>query len=472
MSDSTISWARDEFGRANLGDARRTSRLVLLAAGFADRPAGKVTEPFSAPAERRAVYRLMDNDEVSPDEVMNTSCESTVRRCDVLALALAVVPVDGSSLNVTDDVRMRGTGPVGARSKGARGFQVMTAIGVAPDGTPLGLLGQTMWSRPEVAAKRPTRLRSWEDKETKHWVKVLDDVRARFDGHGTRPWFQLDRGGDAWPVLEAAHRDDVYVTVRSAQDRRLLGDKPGDIGQYLWETLRASEPLGQFNIDVVARAGRAAREATMTIRSRQVVLETRDALTNSRGAIPVWAVFAIETGTTPAGEKPLEWMLLTTRPADTFEEACTVVLAYTYRWKIEEFHKVWKTGGCNVEDTQLQSAHGIQLLAVVLASVAMRLLRIMWLSRKKPAAPATVEFSQDEIEAVYALKKVKRPARDKPSISKITLWIAELGGYTGKSSGGPPGVITLGRGWAQVEPVARVLHTLRERGVIPEEFEK
>ena len=165
-------------------------------------------------------------------------------------------------------------------------------------------------------------------------------------------------------------------------------------------------------------------------------------------------------------------MLLTTRPTGTFADACTVVLGYTYRWKIEEFHKVWKSGRCNVEDTQLQSAHGIQLLAVVLASVAMRLLRIVWLSRRKPTEPATVEFSQDEIEAVYALEKISRPARDKPSISKITRWIAELGGYTGKSSGGPPGVITLGRGWAQVEPVARVLQTPRDRGLIREEFEK
>ena len=136
-------------------------------------------------------------------------------------------------------------------------------------------------------------------------------------------------------------------------------------------------------------------------------------------------------------------------------------LAYTYRWKIEEFHKTWKTGGCNVEDTQLQSEHGLHVLSFVLATVAMRLQRLMWISRTAPGRPATEEFSDEEISAVFALKNAKRGGRSVVTVGRITLWIAELGGYTGKSSGGPPGAITLGRGLAQVLPVARAVRNIR-----------
>jgi hypothetical protein len=41
-----------------------------------------------------------------------------------------------------------------------------------------------------------------------------------------------------------------------------------------------------------------------------------------------------------------------------------------------------------------------------------------------------------------------------PTIAQATLWLAELGGYTGKSSGGPPGTITISRSLAKVGAAA------------------
>jgi hypothetical protein len=41
-----------------------------------------------------------------------------------------------------------------------------------------------------------------------------------------------------------------------------------------------------------------------------------------------------------------------------------------------------------------------------------------------------------------------------PSIEQATLWLAELGGYTGKSSGGPPGAVTIARGLFKLRAAA------------------
>jgi hypothetical protein len=66
-------WALEEFGRADLGDSRRVSRLLRLAAGFADRPAGAVTEAFCTTAERRGVYRFLDNEDVHAEVVASAA---------------------------------------------------------------------------------------------------------------------------------------------------------------------------------------------------------------------------------------------------------------------------------------------------------------------------------------------------------------------------------------------------------------
>lgn len=457
MVGGSLSWATEEFGAAELGDRRRTGRLVRMAAGFADRPGGRVSGTFRVAPERNAVYRLLENKAVNPEEVGRATFRATVERAS--GLSFVYVPVDGSSLNITDDARTRGSGPVGSRKVGARGFQVMTAIGVSPDGTPLGLLGQAWWSRTEVAAGEGKR--AVEATETQHWLDVMESVRAGLAGSGTRAWFQLDRGGDAWPVLQQGLRDDIWLTVRAAYDRRLRTRPTDEAPPYLWDTLDRRPSLGSYEVDVPGTSARKARRARMEVRSAFITLDTREKKKGRARDVPVWAVLASEVGTTPPGEEPLEWMLLTNRTSDTFEASREVVLGYLQRWRVEEFHKAWKSGDCNVEETQLQSEQAIHTLALVLAAVAMRLLRLTYLARRKPDEPASVEFSEEEIAAVLALKE-ERPRRGRMlTIGVVTRWIAEIGGYTGKSSGGPPGMLVLARGLAQVEPVARALRHLK-----------
>jgi hypothetical protein len=87
----------------------------------------------------------------------------------------------------------------------------------------------------------------------------------------------------------------------------------------------------------------------------------------------------------------------------------------------------------------------------MLAVVAARIERIKRLGREQPDRPATDELSPVEIEVLIVLKReIKKRSeviRDGiPTMAQASLWLAELGGYTGKSSGGPPGSITIGRG--------------------------
>ena len=80
------------------------------------------------------------------------------------------------------------------------------AIAVSADNTPQGLLGQAYWTRPRALRKRRPQERDRlkvQDKETRYWCEVMRQARDALGRRApmTKPWFQLDRGGDAWPIL-------------------------------------------------------------------------------------------------------------------------------------------------------------------------------------------------------------------------------------------------------------------------------
>jgi hypothetical protein len=81
-------------------------------------------------------------------------------------------------------------------------------------------------------------------------------------------------------------------------------------------------------------------------------------------------VWVREIGTTPAKEEAIDWMLLTNQSAHTLERALDVIRAYAMRWRIEDFHRTWKSGHCDVEAMQLRSAAAAMKWATVLAWIS------------------------------------------------------------------------------------------------------
>jgi hypothetical protein len=428
-----------------------------MAAQASMTPDGRITKTFVDAAEREAAFRFLEADTVSHQEIAEAAGRAAARRS--AAYPWVFVPGDGSSLKITDGKGTKGLGLVGARKKAATGLQVMSAIAVAPDGTPLGLCAQEYWARKDRSTRKSDKkdTRSVEEKETRYWLKLMDATRERFekDAAGTRPWFQLDRGADAGIVMCDAlwSSEKSFVTVRSAYDRRLADEQGG----HLWGRLEAQEPACTYVLEVPGGEHRTARQAHMQLRHCAITVGVHIPGLGS-APVPMWAVLAREEGTAPKGEAALEWMLLTTYPVRSMQDAHLVVLGYSLRWRVEQFHKTWKTGACNVEETQLRESDRILVWATILACVAMRIQRLTYLARSTPEVPATVELAPIEIEATVLLRKpsgVKR--KDVPTLGQVVRWIADLGGYTGKSSGGPPGAIVLIRGLLRIEPIVMVL---------------
>ncbi len=450
------SWAREEFGDADLGDRRRVDRLVCLAASAASAPAGTVTAVVCGSAQREGAFRLLESAHVSARAVGQASHLAAVRRSS--EYPWVYVPLDGSSLSFTDRVCGRDVGCVGPWSRHGRGLIVASALAVSPDGSPLGVCGQRYWAREERAVPHKSTRHSMEC-ETRHGVELLDEIHALFakEAPEVQPWLQLDRGYDGWAIFQRAHQRQMRITVRAAHNR-CVREHDGASRRYLFSVVGRAPLLGEYDLEVPARGNEPARIARMRVRSCEVTLELKVG-SKRREYVRMFAVLAQEE----RRRNPLRWVLLTSVPVHTLGEAREVIDGYASRWRIEEFHRAWKRGVCNVEDTQLRGRESIIKWATILAAVAARATRLTYLAREKPAAPATEELTKWEIDAAIALLRPKgaRPG-DVPSLGQVVRWIAELGGYTGKSSGGPPGPTVVARGLAKVEILAEGLRNLAE----------
>ena len=454
-----VRWAQQEFGGAELGDARRLKRLVLLAAQAALHPAGQVTAVLSQAEQRHGAYRLLENPRISFQALGSAAHSACARRAQGLPFVWA--PTDGSSLYLSDPDRLKGFGSIGTFQKGAHGLKVLSVQALEPNGTPLGLLAQQYWARSERPAHRKGHhdRRPTKDKETQHWLDAMQRATEHLAKQApqTRPWFLLDREGDAWAVFHFLLSHPVFFTVRAAHDRRLVAPS-AEAPRYLLEAVGGGQLQGGYLLQVPAGPGRAARQAQMRVRTTQVVLDLQDKRTDRKHPTPLYAVWTQEIGTTPEGEKPLSWLLLTNVQVQSLSQALQVIEGYAQRWRIEQFHRLWKSEACRVEDSQLRSLEAMCKWATVLASVAMRIERMMYLGRREPELSAEVEFSRAEIEAVILLREPKGVRSGaQPTVGEVVRWIADLGGYTGKSSGGPPGAKVLSRGLLRIVDLAAAL---------------
>ena len=457
-SHEAAVWAVQEFGDARLGNVKRTERLVSMAGAVMERPGGRITSVFQTTRELEGAYRFVENEHVDHCEVGAAAWRACARRSR--GLTFAFVPIDGCSLTLKDATGSKGYGPVGTSKDEAMGVRSINAVGLSPEGVPLGMAGQVLWTRSRQGTKKHRTERAFHEKETANWLRVMEQVNRVFDEEGgALRWFQVDAEGDFRELLDWAEQTKQLVTVRAGQDRRLVDAG----GRLLWETMQATPVCGEYSLRVRGNKHRKARTANIVVRHREVQLQPLHAHQGDRPTITLHAVLAQEAGTTPEGEKPIEWLLLTNFYVSSFDDAILVVHGYTQRWRVEEFHKAWQSV-CEVEDSQLHFCNFV-VWATILSSVAMKIETMKYLSREEPDTPATELFSEYEIEAAALILQPKDYEEGAThTVGQVVRWIADIGGYTGKSSGGPPGTIVLSRGWSRVEPAAIAVRRIRERG--------
>jgi hypothetical protein len=165
--------------------------------------------------------------------------------------------------------------------------------------------------------------------------------------------------------------------------------------------------------------------------------------------IDMHAVYVVENDP-PAGEEAIEWMLLTSLPVQSFDEACEKVRWYCLRWRIEMYFKV-RQSGFRVEGCRLNHAERLIRYLMVMSIVAWRLFMITLIARTDPDTPCSSFLAINEWQVLFRkTHKNQAISAEPPRIGDVVVWIAKLGGFLARRNDGPPGTITLWRGWKRL----------------------
>src|SRR6516162_7383017 len=100
------SFGETMFGHAQLGNKRRTERLVALVDQFCAHPGGSLPEKLQSPKDLKALYRLCDRDEVSHATIiasMRTAVLDACRQEDEVVVIHDGTELDYSTHKSLDD---------------------------------------------------------------------------------------------------------------------------------------------------------------------------------------------------------------------------------------------------------------------------------------------------------------------------------------------------------------------------------
>jgi hypothetical protein len=455
-SCSWTRWAEAELGGAGLGDARLDKRLVAILASFMASPEASIPRASGAWATTKATYRFLDNDKVDPEIIYERHRQSIRPRAAGKAVVLAIA--DTTMLDYTAHPCTSGLGPLADMIH--HGLMLHPTLLVTPEREPLGVIDAQMWVRDpdEFGSGKSTRKsRDISEKESRKWLGSLDAAeRLQQDlGSDTQVVSVFDREGDVYEVLATAAMDDRLgrVLVRAKADRRLLHPQ-----QRIWNCLEAQTVAMSVAIEVPKKTHQTGRTAELSIRFASVTVRPPDDRPKSEGntQVPIYAVYAHEEHP-PKGQKPISWMLLTTVPVESAEQAWTIVQWYSCRWLIEILFKVLKTG-CAAEERQLETAERLRRCLAIDLVVAWRILYLTMIGRETPDLPCTVVFEDYEWKALYVFVFKSRnaaPAKT-PTLREVTRTIGRLGGHLGRKGDGEPGVLTMWRGLQRLPDIAEM----------------
>jgi transposase-like protein/transposase Tn5 family protein len=436
---SRMSHAADLFP-FDLGDRRLDRRAARLVQAALDNPGASIPAAAGSPAAAAAAYRFLDNPAVRPEDL-----DEAHRRYTLGLLA----GTDGPVLLAQDTTPLDFTSPARNHSLGqlahARHFGLFahSALAVTEGGLPLGLLHQHVWARPpEQRGKRKHRRhKETADKESQRWLDAEAACAAALPPGRTVVTIG-DREADFYDYFAVPRRPGQHALVRAKPRRRLAGTK-----ELLGAAVRGGPVRGTLTVEVPRKDGRPGRRAALELRYGTFALRPPSTHPRRKGLppLPLQAVLA-EEADPPAGAEPVRWLLLTTLPVAGAADAARLVRWYTYRWLVERYHFVLKSG-CKLEELQLETGARLRRALALYALAAARLLHLTYRARQGPEEPCEPAVSREEWELLWRLfRPGQAPPPAAPPLREALHWVARLGGFLGRKGDGEPGVKVLWRG--------------------------
>lgn len=437
-------WVVESFGGCELGDKRRTKRLVKIAENMLAAPEQSLPAQNQEWSDTKAAYRFFANKNVTFDRVAQLHWkQSRQAKPGRYLLICDTTDIDHYWRQATTGLGMLGDGT-------GRGLQLHSCLMYDCNQQQIHGTGGALVGYRKNKPKNETKMQRLNRKrESDIWGELVDQVGSAPEGC---QWIHVwDRGGDNFEAM--CH---IYLTgndwvIRAAQLHRNVITEDGR-KMSLSNAIDEARLLGSYELDLRSRPGVAARTAKIEVSVVRVNYprpSQHSKWVKQCGVTELaMNVVIVQEVDAPKGVKPIRWVLLTSLPVETFQDAWQVIEDYENRWLVEEYHKVMKTG-CSLEAHALRDASRLEPLIALVSVIGVRLLQLKLIGRNQPDAKASSHVPSSWIRVLkLARPRVKATGM---SVHEFFRELAKLGGFLGRKHDGEPGWQTIWRGYQKLQ---------------------
>lgn len=480
-----FSWIEDEFGTVKLGDARRPKRLKKVVERMWQAPSASQRGAAGSWAGAMGSYRLWNAPEVTDEAILATHQHSVGERSRTHRMLLHIQ--DTTELDFTRHKQVQGLGPLSEQTR--RGLFAHGEYILQEDGLPLGVWHSHLWTRSdeEFGQSHLRQKQAIEQKESLRWLEGYRracQLRALYPKHLVIDL--ADREGDIYEIFEERHQrllagqPVAHLMIRSQHDRAITSINEQDLEEHahLRAAVAAAPLLGVRSLEVRAKEQchkvkgsrkwtlRTARTAQLEIRACVVELRPPKRPDGQKlTPLAITVVMAQEIDP-PAGQEPIQWILLTDFKVRTLKKALQILGLYTLRWQIEVFHRILKSG-CRVEDYPPEDIQRLRPRLAVQMILAWRIHYLTLVGRECPELPADVVFEEWEWKPMVVMSCGKDAPLRPPTLAQMIAWIAKQGGYIRRKGDGPAGPQIIWKGMAKLFACGELWRALHSSEISP-----
>lgn len=268
-----------------------------------------------------------------------------------------------------------------------------------------------------------------------------------------------DREGDIYEAFCGYMKSELDFIVRSGINRALYDE------QYnkLWIQIQAwsCEKKHSYEVDLPRTDKCSAHKALLKVRFGQVNLKrpTNPLLKELPECLAVYVLEVLEDESTVIGkEKPIHWILYTSHPVTSMQQAMFIIGCYVKRWSIEQVFRTLKSQGLNLEESMAKDYKTLTNLALLGLLAAIKVMQLVSARADNSNTPIQIAFSSSEVKLLEQVSPTLEGATlaqknpyPKKTIAFAAWVIARLGGWKGYAKERPPGPIRMLKGLKRFE---------------------
>src|ERR1044071_7046726 len=339
-----------DFPGLDFGDVRRNNRFVSIINNISKQPGSSIPKQNEGWYDTKATYSFYKNEDVSLSSIRQAIAAFGCKQAEGLQRVLIAHDISNISYN---DLQADGFGYLAY--KDGRGIICYSSIAISDEGVPLSLIYQHNWTRQEEelgkAKKRATV--PFEQKESYQWYQGMSEVNKHL-GNNLQKIHIADREADIYELFFNAYEANTDLLIRSRHNRQLSDGSP------LWEAVSGQPLAATVALQIPDKTGKKRTDIEVEVRYDQVEILRLQRSNNQYESVELSAIEIKQKGEKKDWqEEPVHWKLLTSVEVNNVTGALQCVQWYCYRWLIERFHYVLKSG-TRIEELQLKDAGSLQ----------------------------------------------------------------------------------------------------------------